>query len=64
MRLIGLAVSLTLAPFAVEAQPPGKVPRVGLLAVGSAGPSPRDAFKTRGLTIPPSVLGRADQVME
>src|SRR2546426_987805 len=48
MRLIGLAViltvSLTLAPFPV-AQPPGQVPRVGLLAVGSAGPSLRDAFR-------------------
>src|SRR3989442_5705338 len=52
MRLIGLAVilivSLTLAPFPVEAQPPGQVPRVGLLAVGSTGSSPRDAFR-RGL---------------
>jgi putative ABC transport system substrate-binding protein len=37
MRLIGLAVvltvSLTLAPLAVEGQPPGKVYRVGLFAI-------------------------------
>ena len=35
MRLIGLAVvvalSLTLAPLAVEAQQAGKVPRIGML---------------------------------
>ncbi len=40
MRLIGLAVilavSLILAPLAVEAQQPGKVPRIGVLVVGSA----------------------------
>jgi hypothetical protein len=41
MRLIGLAVALALglilAPLlAGEAQQPGKVPRIGLLAVGSA----------------------------
>src|SRR2546422_7354404 len=37
MRLIGLAVILTvgliLAPLAAEAQPPGKVPRIGVLVV-------------------------------
>ena len=40
MRLIGLAVVLTfsllLAPLAAEAQPAGKVPRVGYLSPGSA----------------------------
>jgi hypothetical protein len=39
MRLIGLAVllagSLVLAPLAVEAQQPTKVPRIGLLGGGS-----------------------------
>jgi putative ABC transport system substrate-binding protein len=36
MRLIGLAVilSLTLTPLVAEAQPSGKVPRVGVLASG------------------------------
>jgi putative tryptophan/tyrosine transport system substrate-binding protein len=39
MRLIGLAVlltlSVTLAPLAVEAQQPGKVPRIGMLLSGA-----------------------------
>src|SRR4029434_2045678 len=38
MRLIGLvilALSLTLAPFAVEVQPAGKIPRVGILSQNS-----------------------------
>ena len=53
MRLIGLAVvlvlSLTLAPLAAEAQPAGKLPRVGFLLGFSPGPSPEvDAFQ-RGL---------------
>jgi len=50
MRLIGiaviLAVSLTLAPLAAETQQAGKVYRVGLLGIGSVGPSPRvEAFR-------------------
>ena len=40
MRLIGLAValavSLTLAPLAAEAQQPGKVPRIGYLGLNRA----------------------------
>ena len=53
MRRIGLAVvlalGLTLAPLAVEAQQPGKVPRVGFLLGLSPGPSREvDAFQ-RGL---------------
>jgi hypothetical protein len=46
MRLIGLvslALSLTLAPLAVEAQPTGKAASVGYLSVGSA--STRDASR-------------------
>jgi len=42
MRLIGLAViltvGLTLEPLAVEAQPAGKAPRIGYLALGAAVP--------------------------
>src|SRR4029450_10619521 len=38
MRVIGLAVVLALsvvvAPLVPEAQPPGKIPRIGILAVG------------------------------
>jgi ABC-type uncharacterized transport system substrate-binding protein len=51
MRRIGLAVvlavSLTLAPLAAEAQPPGKVYRMGYLYSGSATSSPRapEAFR-------------------
>src|SRR6266511_1864642 len=57
MRLptVGTIVALTLAtlaaPFASDAQPPAKIPRVGILWFGSpaAGPSPHlDAFR-RGL---------------
>ena len=51
MRRIGLAVilalSLALAPLAAEAQPPGKVYRMGYLYSGSATSSPRapEAFR-------------------
>jgi ABC-type uncharacterized transport system substrate-binding protein len=51
MRLIGLAViltfGLTLAPLAVEAQQPTKVPRIGLLGGGSASTNAArtDAFR-------------------
>jgi ABC-type uncharacterized transport system substrate-binding protein len=51
MRRIGLAVvlavSLTLAPLVAEAQPPGKVYRMGYLYSGSATSSPRapEAFR-------------------
>ena len=44
-----VAGSLLIAPLATEAQPAGKVPRVGVLANGSAATSPPvDAFR-RGL---------------
>jgi len=47
MRLIGLvlALGLVLAPLVAEAQPPGKVPRIGLLSPASpsdAGRNPSD----------------------
>ena len=36
------AVALLAAPLAAEAQPAGKVHRIGYLAAGSAGANPRD----------------------
>jgi len=49
MRLIGLVILtgiLTLAPFAAEAQPTGKVSRIGFLFYGSPGSSAElDAFR-------------------
>jgi len=50
MRQIGLAVitlSLILAPLAAEAQLAGKVPRVGILAGGSAAEAPNTSFFDR-----------------
>jgi len=51
MRLIGLTVVLTLglilAPLAAEAQLAGKVPRVGILAGGSAAEAPNTSFFDR-----------------
>ena len=75
MRLIGLvlAVSLAFALLAAGAQLAPKVARVGVLAGGQLGyvnPSSSSwssIFETEtalGLTIPPSVLGRADQVIQ
>ena len=54
MRVIGLAVtialSFTLAPFAAEAQPAGKIPRIGVLAAGTvAGLATRHEALRQGL---------------
>ena len=68
MRLIGLAVALTLsvlAPLVAEAQPAGKTPRIGVLASSTAAPNPflqglRDLgyVEGRNLVIErPSVMG-------
>lgn len=47
--VLALALAILAAPLAAEAQPAGKVPRVGVLANGSAATSPPvDAFR-RGL---------------
>src|SRR5437667_5084135 len=49
MRLIGLAVVLTfglmLAPSAAEAQPTGKVYRIGLLTITQGSPDLMDGFR-------------------
>jgi len=49
MRMIGLAVTLTLplvlALLDAESQEARKLPRVGILAVGAEGPSPREALR-------------------
>ncbi len=42
---IALGLGLLAAPFAAEAQPPGKVPRVGVLSPGY--PPPDDPFHQR-----------------
>ena len=61
MRLIGLAVilavSLTLAPRAAEAQPAGKVYRIGLLSEFPQPPPEADSF-TMGLREHGYVIGR------
>jgi hypothetical protein len=62
MRLIGLgllALSLTLPPLATEVQQTGKVYRISFLAL-----LPSEDAKAIGLTIPQSLLVRADQVIK
>ena len=49
LRVIGVAVlALLAAPLAGEAQPPGKIPRIGVVYAGSA-PNPGAAALRRGL---------------
>ena len=52
-----LALALLAAPLAAKAQPAGKIPRVKV----RAGDQSEDR---EGLTIPLSVLARADEVIE
>jgi hypothetical protein len=75
MRRIGLAVvvalSLVLAPNADEAQQVGRA-RIAMLETSASDPARVawwDAFRQKmreplNLKIPPSVLGRADQIID
>jgi len=53
---VGLALSLTLVPFAADGQRAERMPHVGLLGLGSAEPSPRGAFRVHRTSTPRAKL--------
>ncbi len=70
LRTIGLigilALGLFAGPLPVEAQQAGKVYRIGFLTVTTnvSHKAFHESLRTLGLTVPPSIYTRAEEVME
>lgn len=61
--IVALGLGILAAPLAAHGQPPAKIPRIGYLVLAPLAEKP-SPDKALGLTIPPSVLIRADQVVQ
>jgi hypothetical protein len=63
--MVGLSLALLAGRFALEAQQPTRVFRIGFLGTGAPNETAARlrAVKALGLTIPPAVLTRADEVI-